>query len=79
MQSTNCLISYMLNNSLAELSNWLSLSYRAILFQFNDLFFFVTTRWNCHEIMGLLSFRANAESFPALTDLQVRSLGVAYQ
>ena len=29
--------------------------------------------------LGLLRFRANAESFPALTDLQVRSSGAACQ
>ena len=48
-------------------------------FQFNDFFFFATARWNCHDVLGLLSFRANAESFPALTDLQVRSSGAACQ
>ena len=79
MQSTNCLISYMLMNSLDELSTWLCLSYITILIQFNDLFFFATTRWNCQDILGLLSFRANAKRFPALTDLQVRSSGAACQ
>ena len=50
-----------------------------IFFQFTDLFYCATTRWNCHDILGLLSFRANTESFPALTDLQVRSSGAACQ
>ena len=42
-------------------------------------FLFATTRWNCHEILGLLSFRANAEVVPSLTDLQVRSSGAVCQ
>ena len=38
------------------------------------MFFYATTRWNCLGILGLLSFSANAEILPALTDLQVRKI-----
>ena len=68
MQSTNYLISYMLLNSLSDLYNWLCFPDRTILFSLLTCFLFATTRWGCHEILGLLSFRANAESFPVLTD-----------
>ena len=69
----------MLLNSLSELSIWLCLSDRTVLFSLLTCFLFATTRWDCHEILGLLSFRANVESFPTLTDLQVRSSSVACQ
>ena len=50
-----------------------------VSFQLLICFLFETTRWGYHEKMGLLSFRANAEVFPSLTDLQVRDSGAAYQ
>ena len=41
---------------------------RTVLFSLLTCFLFSTTRWDCHAILGLLSFRANAEIFPVLTD-----------
>ena len=43
---------------------------------FTDLFLFVNKRWGCHENkLGLLSFRANAESFFFPYRLQVKIFG----
>ena len=75
MQLTNCLISYMLLNSLSELSNWLCLSYRTILFSLLACFLFATIRWNCHENLGLLSFRANVEKFSCAYNLTGKKFG----
>ena len=44
---------------------------------FTDLFLFTNIRWGCHEKLGLLSFRANAESFSYPYRLQVRRLVAA--
>ena len=46
-------------------------------FQLLIYFLFATTRWGCHEKLGLLSFRANAESFFCPYRLQVRRLVAA--
>ena len=42
---------------------------------FTDLFLFTNIRWGCHEKLGLLSFRANAESLFFPYKLQVKRFG----
>ena len=53
--------------------------YWTVLFSLLTCFLLATTRWGCHEKLGLLSFRANAESFSCSYRLQVRSSVAAYR
>ena len=76
---TNCLISYMLLNSLSALTLILFIFIEHFLFSLLTCFLLANTRWDYHEKLGLLSFRANVEVFPSLTDIQVRGSGAANQ
>ena len=71
---TNCLISYITEFIFELFFDYVKL-YRTVSCQLLTCFLLATTRWDCHEKLGLLSFRANAEVFPSLTDIQVRRSG----
>ena len=67
----------MLLNSLSDLSIWSCLFDRIVLFSLLTCFSLRPQGGTIMKNLGLLSFQANAESFPVLTDLQVRSSGDA--
>ena len=80
MQSTKCLVSCVLLNSLSDLPIALGLSYKTISFSVYWLIFLcdheVDLSW---KIWAYSAFELTQKSFPALTDLQVRSSGAACQ